>query len=275
MRFPIGAMTVGDILDRGMKLLFARLPVFYLLNLIVLSPIIGLQILIPLLVSQGEGLGTMGPAAFLGILATVIYLVLLVPIATAATLHIVLQDYAGRPVSTGSAVSFALSKFGPLLATTILAGLLIMCGFILLVIPGIYLAITYTFASQVVVSEGKSGMEALNRSKTLIEGFRWRVFGVMFLIGLGSGLVNVAITMALASAVPANKIVPTANGLTVEFNFLNHVITTVVTQLVGILFSTFQAVCLTLLYLDLRIRKEGYDLEMAAGIESQPGDDAR
>ena len=35
MRFPLGEMTVGDILDRGLKLLFARLPVFYAVNLLV------------------------------------------------------------------------------------------------------------------------------------------------------------------------------------------------------------------------------------------------
>ena len=43
MKFPIGAMSVGDVLDRGLKLLLARLPAYYLINLIVLSPLIILQ----------------------------------------------------------------------------------------------------------------------------------------------------------------------------------------------------------------------------------------
>ena len=40
MKFQIGAMTVGDILDRGLKMLLANLPAFYLINLLVLWPII-------------------------------------------------------------------------------------------------------------------------------------------------------------------------------------------------------------------------------------------
>ena len=38
MKFPIGAMTVGDVLDRGIKLLLARLPAYYLIDLIVAWP---------------------------------------------------------------------------------------------------------------------------------------------------------------------------------------------------------------------------------------------
>jgi len=38
----------------------------------------------------------------------------------------------------------------------------------------------------------------------------------------------------------------------------------VVAQLVQVLFQCYGHVCQTLLYLDLRIRKEGFDLEMAA-----------
>jgi hypothetical protein len=37
--------------------------------------------------------------------------------------------------------------------------------------------------------------------------------------------------------------------------------------LVSVLFASYLAVCVTLLYLDLRIRKEGFDLE----IEAQKG----
>ena len=54
MKFPLGEMSAGDILDRGIKLLFARLPTFYLINLMVLAPAILVQIAAPL-VFQNEG----------------------------------------------------------------------------------------------------------------------------------------------------------------------------------------------------------------------------
>ena len=38
MKFPLGAMTVGDILDRGLKMLVGRFPTFFAINLLFLSP---------------------------------------------------------------------------------------------------------------------------------------------------------------------------------------------------------------------------------------------
>ena len=51
-------MTVGDILDRGLKLLLARLPVFYAINLIVLTSF--WSIAAPLVVEAGAGPGSSG-----------------------------------------------------------------------------------------------------------------------------------------------------------------------------------------------------------------------
>ena len=48
------------------------------------------------------------------------------------------------------------------------------------------------------------------------------------------------------------------------------VLQTLVTALVNILVQTYGAVCLTLLYFDLRIRKEGFDLELAARQQATP-----
>src|SRR5262249_22357332 len=47
MKFRIGEMTVGDILDRGLKLLFSRLGTFYTINLIVLLPVLAFQLAMP------------------------------------------------------------------------------------------------------------------------------------------------------------------------------------------------------------------------------------
>jgi hypothetical protein len=51
MKFAIGAMSAGDVLDRGLKLLFARLPTFYLIHLIVLLPAFLFDLAEPLLES--------------------------------------------------------------------------------------------------------------------------------------------------------------------------------------------------------------------------------
>jgi hypothetical protein len=52
------------------------------------------------------------------------------------------------------------------------------------------------------------------------------------------------------------------------FIYRNYVINVLVIQLVNILVQTYLAVCITLLYFDIRIRKEGFDLELAAQQQS-------
>ena len=42
---------------------------------------------------------------------------------------------------------------------------------------------------------------------------------------------------------------------------------------ISILFATYSAICTTLIYFDLRARKEGYDLELAARREAAPAEE--
>ena len=240
MKFPLGEMSAGDILDRGIKLLFARLPTFYFINLVVLAPVILVQIAAPL-VFQNEGNPVDPNAIFatLGFLGFAIMLTLLLyPLGAAAILHIVMEEYIGNKASIGQAASFALTRFFPLVGASILVGLLIFVGTLLCCIPGIYFAITYVFASQVVVLERLGAGQALERSSKLISGHRWRVFGVLFLIYFANWIVQTTIAVALGVALPAQEIVPAANGPRVQVNVLNHVVTTLVAQLVSIVFTT-------------------------------------
>jgi hypothetical protein len=265
MKFPLGKMSVGDILDRGLKLLFARIPAYYAINLLVLSPVIALAIAAPFVVEDSQtDAGSMFGLVAVG-LVILLFTVILQPIGTAAILHIIMKEYAGKRATVGEALSFAMTRFLALLGTSILAGLIILIGFICCFVPGVYFYVTYIFVGQVVVLEGLSGGGALERSATLVTGYRWRVFGVVLLILVGAGVVQFGVEKGLEAVLPSVEIIPTADGPRVEFDKTNAAVNTIVTQLVQILFTTFLAVCTTLLYLDLRIRKEGFDLELAAG----------
>jgi len=215
MRFPIGAMSVGDILDRALKVLMARLPAIYLINLAVLAPMILVQVLAPKI---GEVVGSMNPGggamaiAVVGTSALVLILLLVLqPIGTAAILHVISEEFAGRHVSAGNALRFALTRFLPLLGTSLLAGLIIGVGFLLLIIPGIIFLIWYAFVGQVVVVEGLSGNDALSRSKALTAGYRWRIFGLLFIFGI-IGWIAGAIGGSMELVMPSTKQVPAGPG---------------------------------------------------------------
>jgi hypothetical protein len=121
------------------------------------------------------------------------------------------------------------------------------------------------------VVERHSGAAAMSRSKDLTEGYRGRVFGVILLLGILVGLASLAASL-MNNVLPGVEYVkrtgardnPFDPGIPVIVNYTNYAINTAVAFLVQIFAGTFLAIATTLLYFDLRIRKEGYDLEVAA-----------
>ncbi len=79
---------------------------------------------------------------------------------------------------------------------SIISTFIIIGGYLLFIIPGIILAIWFSLAAYVLVSEDRTGMTALFRSKQLIKGYWWKVFWrflamsiIIFLITLVAGFI--------------------------------------------------------------------------------------
>lgn len=66
----------------------------------------------------------------------------------------------------------------------ILVGIVVMIGFILLVLPGIYLSIALAFYVFFFVLEGSRGWDAAKKSKELVKGYWWAVFGRWLAFGI-------------------------------------------------------------------------------------------
>lgn len=65
----------------------------------------------------------------------------------------------------------------------VISGILIGLATLLLVLPGIYLAVTYIFVIPALLFNNKTGMEALKYSYALVKGRWWRTFGFAIVIG--------------------------------------------------------------------------------------------
>jgi uncharacterized membrane protein len=98
-------------------------------------------------------------------------------------------------------------QFIPLVVMLVLMGLLIVGGFFLLVLPGIYLAVAYSFAPYLMIEKNMGVWEALETSRKAITTCWWRYFGLLliavllFIVGtipLLIGLVWVLPIMAIA-----------------------------------------------------------------------------
>jgi hypothetical protein len=92
-------------------------------------------------------------------------------------------------------VSETFSQVYPRLGTIIVAGLLlglaIAVGLLLLIVPGLYLMTIWIAVIPAIVLENRGIGESLGRSRELVRGYGWNVFGVIvltILILLGVGI---------------------------------------------------------------------------------------
>jgi uncharacterized membrane protein len=167
-------------------------------------------------------------------------------IATGAIIYGVLQKLRHQDFSIGRSLEIGLRFVFPILGVSFLVGLAVCLGLILLVVPGVMLICMYYVAVPVCVAERPGIVASLSRSSFLTKGYRWRVFGILVVLALANGAVNYVSGLILASA-----------GL-YALVFGPLVLTSVV--------SAFGAVVNGVIYYQLRVAKEGVDIETIARV---------
>ena len=113
-----------------------------------------------------------------------------------ATLVATVEDV--RDGRADRSISETYGAVAPRLATAILAGILagigIAIGFVLLIVPGLYLLTIWSMVIPVVVLEGQTVGHALGRSHDVVRGHGWTVFGVVIvtflIVAIGSGIIR-------------------------------------------------------------------------------------
>lgn len=124
--------------------------------------------------------------------------------------------------SGGDVLNDRLFAFFPmatrLLLATILMTLLIFVGYVLLVLPGIYLSVAYLFALPLLVQERLGIVDALEASRKAITHRWFTVFGLLLVLTLVNGLAAIPLGIGLIWSVPLTVI---AIGLAYKWIFLN------------------------------------------------------
>ncbi len=188
-------------------------------------------------------------------LAYYIILAVLSSIATAATVFIVSESYLGRPLGPWDALARATPLLGRLIACSILFALLVGIGVILFLIPGVILAVGLMLAFPALVLENTATpTSALHRSWELTRGSRLRMFALLVTL-----VVLLYIPVVALSAV-ASLVLSGAS----DARAMSGTVTVVLAGLVQLLVYPLFYCVLTVAYYDLRVRKEGFDLEVLA-----------
>ncbi len=165
-------------------------------------------------------------------------------LASGATVYAVADKKLGRSIRVGECYRRAWRRAMVLTAAFVLYGLALFgAGILSLVLIGIpmfvYVAVVWFFADEAIVIEGR-GLSALGRSADLVSKNWWRVFGILvvYVVILFAGMV------------------------TSGFVLINPFLATIWAATVGTVLTPVVLIGRTLVYLDLRVRKEDYSLDV-------------
>lgn len=174
----------------------------------------------------------------------------------AATVIAVKQHYTRPSIDVGECFQSGLSRAMPLMGGLVIwsmaLGAAAALSLVLIGLPVlVYLFVAWQFYTHAIMLEGKGAVEALGRSHQLIGGSWWRVFGIMIVFTL----------IVLAISVPLNLFA--AVGA-----IISPIVSSLLSAMVGAAILPVAFITSSLLYIDLRVRREGLSLEM---LEAETG----
>ena len=92
------------------------------------------------------------------------------------------------------------------LAATVLVGLVIVLGLLLLIVPGIIFGLMFMFTSFIVIDRALGPIDAMKESKRITSGYRWRLLGFILLLALINLAGVIALVVGLLVTVPVTSI---------------------------------------------------------------------
>ena len=260
---PLG---VGDLLDEIIRLYRNHFWLLAGISLAVLGPLALIEYLWRTFLLHPETLqqGSLSSLATVGIGSGVwgILSWLANVAVNLAITYAVSEIYLGRSPTIGSAFAGGLRRFGAAVVLTILIGLaVILMGLTIIGIPfAIYFGVCWILSYQTFVLEGLGIRASMGRSRALVRGTWWRVLGIAILIGI-IGIVLSFVVGLLGGVLNLILFFAKSSG----FGLALLSVLTFVFNLVAQVFAAPIWYCgEVLLYYDLRVRKEGFDLELMA-----------
>lgn len=202
---------------------------------------------------------------FAGLAVTTMLSIVAWTVATAASFKAIADAYLGQSPDWRDSLGFVLRRLHSVLWILVLTFLILIPAFIACVLPGVWLSVCYAVAIPAFLTERQKGFQSLRRSYGLVRGRWWPTFAVVFLGYLLTAIVGGALG-ALVGGLTAFD--------TTEITVTSVIANIVATVVSNVLTIPFIAAFLIVLYFDLRVRKEAFDLQLLAeqiGVEPPEG----
>ncbi|MFN2564142.1 MAG: hypothetical protein ABR499_03935 [Gemmatimonadaceae bacterium] len=242
---PLRARSATEIVDAAFQLYRRDAAQYVLITGLAYAPWLVIR-LVALGARGGPPAGTPGVVpSGLEIVATVGEF-LAFSLMTAVVVRLGSDAYHGRPLNVGAATRDVLPRLPAIIGASLVQFVLAVIGFVLLIIPALYVVARFFATTQVIVLEGRGAFSSLGRSSELSNGRKLHILGTIGLVFVIYFVVSFGI-MLLAELVGS------------------RVLTTVLEALYVVVAFPLIGLCSMLLYYDARIRVEAYDVEVMTG----------
>jgi hypothetical protein len=144
------------------------------------------------------------------------------------------------PKSIKLEINTALKLLWPAILASIIAGLAVLGGFVLLIVPGIIFSLWFSFTLLAVALDNKKGVDALRVSKKLVSGRWWGVLWRILLPGLLYLVVSFVVELPFEILANVSPSITTV------------AIATIVTAITTLVITPFITTVHTILYLELK-----------------------
>jgi uncharacterized membrane protein len=118
---------------------------------------------------------------------------------------------------------WAPAYFGSYVLASIVVGLVVLVGLILLIVPGIIWALRYMFVPYLVVDRGLGYSEAMKESRRITDGHKWQLLGLIGLLVLVNIAGLIALVVGLLVSIPVSAL-----ALAHAYRTLEHIASEVV-----------------------------------------------
>ena len=286
-------LSLGELLDQAIRLYRRNFLKFIGIIAIVQIPLAILQMLASLLtfgglfaqvqnpeaLSPSDPFGAFGPGYFAGIglslVLGLISFILIQGVASAATARAVADNYLGE--STG--MLDAYEKIGrhwlSILAALLAMLLLYVLFFLWTIVPCVgwltgfgilifFSAVIVPLVAPVIVLEKQRATQAIRRAWDLARRRFWWTLGFVFILYLFSLLIIAGPSALLTVLMGALVGSPAGSNNPSTLFTVQTIMSSLVSLVTSLIYLPLQVTCITLMYFDLRVRTEGFDLALLA-----------
>jgi hypothetical protein len=242
------ARTVSELVDAAFALYRRHGPQYIVVSALAIAPLLVIQLVVP---NGGRPVPGAPISTSLITLAVTLVSWVTYSVMSAAVVKLGSQAYLGEEPDVAMTVRQVLPRVPAIMIAGLLKVPLFFIGLLCLLVGVLYVIARWFAVESVIVLEGKGPVEAFGRSTELSRGRKRHILNTLMLVGLIYFILSIGVS---------------AFAVLFKSTVLALVISTAFTIV------AFPVIGLTemLLYYDMRIRGEGFDLEQMAGALDAP-----